>query len=285
MNNDVYEMEATDENFPEIIEHSFRSPVLVDFWSESCEDCKTLSPLLSSLADQYQGQFILVRVNTDQNPQFVTQFGIQGLPSVKLLKEGQIVTEINEALSETDLRSFIDTHCQALEDERLAQARTLFEKGDELQAVSLLNELIAEKPDTVPAYLMLAYDQVKHSDLMAALITLDSVPKKLQKNPEVALLKGRLSFADALMGAPTRDELQQRIVDDANDSQANYYLAGYAVIGNEYEKALEILLTLMKTDPSFRDQSARKTMITIFDMLGEDPLAIEYRKKLARMLH
>lgn len=284
MNNDVYEMDATDENFPEIIEHSFSSPVLVDFWSESCAACKTFSPLLSSLADQYQGQFILVRVNTDENPQFVTQFGIQGLPSARMLKEGQIVAEINEALSEADLRSFLDVHCQPIEDKRLAQARSLFEKGDELQAVGLLNELIEDKPDTVPAYLMLAYDQVKQSDLLAARITLESVPKALQKNSEVALLKGRLSFADSLMGAPTRDVLQQRIVDDANDSDAHYYLAGYAVISNEYEKALDILLTVVSTDPEFREQ-ARKTMITIFDMLGEDPLAIEYRKKLSQMLH
>ena len=285
MSDDLYTIDASEENFPQILEHSFISPVLVCFWQEDCESCNTLLPLLISLSDQYKGQFFLAKINAKEQLQLATQFAVQNVPAVKLLKDGQVIDEFTGVLPEVELRAFLDKHQQEAEDERLGQAQKFFDKDESEQATALLNQLIAEKPDTVSAYLLLAYAQVKNSDLLGARSTLESAPESVAKSPEVASLKGRVIFADSLIGAPRFDELQQRIVENENDSEAHYFIASYAVVRGDYETGLEVLLTLMARDPQFRDQAPRKTMITIFDILGEDPVATEYRRKMANLLH
>lgn len=279
------EIDATTENFPQILEQTFATPVLIEFSSDSCEPCQTLSPLLTSLADQYEGRFFLARVNVDQQPSLAMQFGVENPPSVKLIKDGRIIAEFTEVLAEAAIRSILDEHLQSPEDKRIGEARQMFENGEQERAMVLLERVISEKPDTVSPYLMLAYAQVRISDIVAAQLTLDAVPENLAKLPEVASLKGRLVFTSSLIGAPKFAELQQRVKDDENDSEAQYFLASFAVVGNDFEQALEILLTLMTQDPEFRDQAPRKTMITIFEILGDHPLATEYRKKMARFLH
>ncbi|MBL4711782.1 MAG: tetratricopeptide repeat protein [Gammaproteobacteria bacterium] len=285
MSDHQYVIDATIETFPQILEHSFIAPVLVNFWADSCESCKTLTPLLTTLSDQYEGRFFLANVNVDEQQLLATQFAVKDLPSVKLLKDGQVLAELTDALSEADIRAFLDKYLPPAEDERLGQAQQLFDKGEEEPAMALLKQVTDEKPDTVSSYLMLAYAQVRNSDLNAAKETLETVPENLAKTPEVASLKGRLLFTESLIGAPRLDELQQRIIDNENDSEAHYFLASYAIVRGDYESGLETLLGLMSRDPEFRDQAARKTMITIFDILGEDPLATEYRRKMSSLLH
>ncbi|PCI08842.1 MAG: co-chaperone YbbN [Gammaproteobacteria bacterium] len=285
MSDHQYVIDATVENFPQILEHSFIAPVLLNFWADSCESCKTLTPQLLTLSDEYEGRFFLASVNADEQQQLATQFAAHSLPAVKLILDGQVIAEFTEALSETEIRAFLNQHLRPPEDERLGQAQQLFDKGEDEAAMTLLKQVIAEKPESVSAYLTLAYAQVRNSDITAARETLDTVPENLAQTLEVTSLKGRLLFTDSLIGAPRLDELQQRIIDNENDSEAHYFLASYAIVRGDYESGLEILFGLMSRDPEFRDQAPRKTMITIFDMLGEDPISTEYRRKMFSLLH
>ncbi|WP_308873762.1 thioredoxin family protein [Thiothrix subterranea] len=70
-----YIFEATAQNFQQIMDSSFQVPILVDFWADWCQPCKTLMPILAKLANEYQGGFILVKVNSDQQQQLAAQFG------------------------------------------------------------------------------------------------------------------------------------------------------------------------------------------------------------------
>ena len=85
--------ELTDSTFDEAVGGS-NEPVLVDFWAEWCGPCKMVSPIVSQIAEEYQGKLRVVKVNADANPDLVTQYGVMGLPTLLLLKSGEAVERI-----------------------------------------------------------------------------------------------------------------------------------------------------------------------------------------------
>ena len=109
--------EVTEQNFEaEVINASLDTPVLVDFWATWCEPCKTLGPLLEQLATEYKGAFRLGNVDVDKNQQLAAMFGIRSVPTVVLVKDGQIADGFAGALPLGQLREFLGRHVQPSED-------------------------------------------------------------------------------------------------------------------------------------------------------------------------
>jgi len=109
MNHSPYIIIVTAQNFTtEVIEKSRQVPVLVDFWAAWCAPCKMILPVLTKLANEYQGKFILAKVNTDEEQQLASQYGIRSIPTLKLFRHGQVVEDIMGAQSESVLRDMID---------------------------------------------------------------------------------------------------------------------------------------------------------------------------------
>lgn len=86
------------------------TPVLVDFWAEWCGPCKMLAPILESVVDDYAGKIKIVKLNVDDNPETAPKFGIRGIPTLILFKNGQVLTTKVGALSKTQLVEFLDSH-------------------------------------------------------------------------------------------------------------------------------------------------------------------------------
>lgn len=85
-------------------------PVLVDYWAEWCGPCKQLSPLLDKLAPTYAGRLQIVKMNVDQNKVTPAKYGIRGIPTLMIFKNGTLATTKVGALNEAGLKSLIDTH-------------------------------------------------------------------------------------------------------------------------------------------------------------------------------
>ena len=85
-------------------------PVLVDFWAEWCGPCKAIAPVLDQLADELDGQLVVAKVNVDERPELAGQFGVRSIPTLLVMKEGQVAEQMVGALSKSALKDKIDPH-------------------------------------------------------------------------------------------------------------------------------------------------------------------------------
>ena len=278
-------VDVTRENYAQVMEASFQVPVLVDFWASWCQPCHALMPILAKLAEEYQGKFLLGKLNTEEEQEIAAQFGIRSIPNVKLFRDGQPVDEFMGALPENAVREFIDRHVARESDAAVQEALEQLSAGNADTAIALLAEAREADPDNSRVTLALAQAQVATGDAAAAEATLDSLPASEKDKPEAASLRSQLFFEGQLAGAPAAAELEARLAADPDDQEALHLLALRKVLERDYDAAAELLLQLMKKDRSFGDDAARNTMLKVFELLGDDPRVSQYRRRMASLLH
>lgn len=287
MANSPFIFEVTSENFQEIIiDGSLSQPVLVDFWAAWCAPCRSLMPLLAKLADEYQGKFILAKINTEEQRELASRFGIRSLPTVKLFRNGEPVDEFMGALPESDVRSFLDKHIPRESDLLLSQADSLLLQGNAAKAGELIGQANRMEPDNPRVRVSYARYKASLGELADAEQLLQALPAEEKEKPEVVSMLARIAFDRIADTAPTVQELEHALQQDAANAQALYQLAARRVMQNDYEAALELLLRLIVKDRQYNDDAGRKAMLQVFALLGGDgELVKRYRTRLLNALH
>jgi putative thioredoxin len=268
MTDAAYKIVATIENFmPDVVEASASKPVLVDFWAPWCGPCQTLMPLLDRLADEYDGRFILAKVNTDEQQQIAQHFNIRSIPTVLLIHDREVAEQFVGAQPESAIRALLDKYVVPAAPEPEPAGATV------------------DEPD--PGRLdLVAGRQIDARDAAAAAVTVAALAASEPGHPRLPSLQARLAFLEAAAARPDVFALRAALEADPADCAARHAFAAHHALAGDYGTALAEWLDLMRRDRKYGDDLGRRSLLMAFDVLGpQDELVAGYRRRMAALLH
>ncbi|KAB7628715.1 MULTISPECIES: thioredoxin [Stenotrophomonas] len=278
--------DATTETFEtEVLQKSLQTPVLVDFWATWCGPCKTLGPMLEKLAGDYHGAFELAKVDVDKEQQIAAAFQIRSVPTVFLVKGGQIVDGFPGAVPEGQLREFLTQHGVVPLEAAPDEAETVEAPPLDPQAqVDVLRAAIAAEPDKEELKLDLALALLQTGATAEATALIDALPANLSTDDRAVRARARLEFASALQEAPAPEVLEARIAANGDDLQARHLRGVQLLLSGQDAAALEQFLDMLRRDRSYDDGRPRKLLIDAFKVIEDEDLVGQYRRRMASLL-
>jgi putative thioredoxin len=269
----------------DVILKSKEVPVLVDFWASWCEPCKALGPILEKLAAEFNGGFLLAKVDVDKEQQLAGYFQVKSIPTVMLLKNGQIVDGFPGALPENQLREFLKHHeIVAKEAMPETEEEAAPESIDPEVEVANLRAAMQAEPDKAELRLDLMLALLKTGGFAEAEKILDALPANLAIDDRAIKAKARLAFAAILKDAPPASVLEQAIAANPEDCRARHYLGVRYLLEDRAEAGLEQFLEMLKRNKNFEEGLPRKALIDAFRITEDENLVSQYRRKMASLL-
>ena len=278
--------DATTETFEaEVLQKSLQVPVLVDFWAEWCGPCKALGPILEKLAADYNGAFELAKVDTEKEPQIAAAFQIRSIPTVFLVKGGQIVDAFQGALPEGQVREFLGHHGvapgAAVEEEAIEEAAPPVDPHAE---VMRLRKAIEAEPDKAELKLDLALALLQAGGAAEAGQLLDALPANLATDDRAIKAHARLGFATLLKDAPPPEVLEAAIAANGDDLRARHLLGVHRIVAGDAEAGFEQFIEMLRRNRDFEDALPKKVLIDAFRVVEDEDLVGRYRRKMSSLL-
>ncbi|MFF0437078.1 tetratricopeptide repeat protein [Streptomyces sp. NPDC004327] len=263
----------------EVLQRSAEVPVVIDFWAEWCEPCKQLGPLLERLAVEYNGRFLLAKVDVDANQMLMQQFGIQGIPAVFAVVAGQALPLFQGAAPEAQIRATLDQLIQVGE-ERFGLTGLQVDAGADAAA----GDADAVPAGPYDALLEAAMSALDAGDMAGAVQAYKNVLADDPEHPEA-----KLGLAQAELLARVQDmdpaEVRRNAADNPADVAAQIAAADLDLVGGHVSDAFGRLVdTVRRTFGEDRD-AVRLRLLELFEVIGpEDPRVISARQALASAL-
>lgn len=260
----------------DVLEASYQIPVLVDFWAEWCGPCRILGPVLEKLAAESNGEWKLVKLNTEEFPEIARRYNIRSIPNVKLFVEGKPVNEFVGALPERAVREWLKKAIPTKYDKMLLTAEKLLEEGKVTEAIPLLEEIVAHDRSNEKARVLLAksilFTDSERAEHLVAEIAEHS------KYFDLATSMKTLARLFAL-----RKDTSQ--LPDA-EVKPMYVHAIDSLLRKDFDSALTNFIDVIRNDRYYDDDGSRKAVIAIFKYLGDEhPLTVKHRRPFGSALY
>ena len=282
----TYSFDTATESFEiDVLKASERVPVLVDFWAPWCAPCRALKPILEKLAGEYQGKFLLAKVNSDEHPQLSAQFGVRGIPNVKAFVDGKLADEFTGALPESGVRAFIERLIPTPGEKLRRTARALVNQGDFDEAERQLRSALELEPENHALRLdLVELLLAKHGEAEAEAL-FAPIPER-ERDERAERIYSALVLWRRSRELPSADELEAKLAANPDDLNSRLALGERLIADKRFEPALAALLEVVRRDRGALRTSARKLMVEAFNLAGDQPVLVsEYRKQLASALY
>ncbi|MFF8597626.1 tetratricopeptide repeat protein [Streptomyces sp. NPDC015232] len=261
----------------DVLQRSAEVPVVIDFWAEWCEPCKQLGPLLERLAVEYNGRFLLAKVDVDANQMLMQQFGIQGIPAVFAVVAGQALPLFQGAAPEAQIRQTLDQLVQVAE-ERFG-----------LTGIQVDPDATGAEPAAAPAgpydaLLEAAMSALDAGDLAGAVQAYKNVLADDPGHPEAKLGLAQAELLSRVQGVDPQ-QVRKNAADNPADVAAQIAAADLDLVGGHVQDAFGRLVdTVRRTAGEDRD-AARVRLLELFEVIGaDDPRVTAARQALASAL-
>lgn len=259
-------LDVTEATFQsQVLERSYQLPVVIDLWATWCGPCKTLSPILERLAQEYVGKLELVKVDVDANPRIAQAFAVQSIPTVVAVVMGQVVELFTGALPEPQVRQTFD---KLLE---LAQQQGV--TGD------LPETVVAEEDARFDA----AVDAIEAGDWDAAEAVYRDILSATPGDEEAKAGLAQVLLLRRTDGIDPDDAVKQAASAPHDIALATRAADALLLFGRAQEAFALLIAVVKSTSGTERDQ-ARKHLVELLDLAGNDPSVPAARVALANAL-
>ena len=266
-------------NLQQVLEQSMTTPVLFYFWRKRSQHCLQLTPILESLAAQYNGQFILAKLDCDAEQMIAAQFGLRAIPTVYLFQNGQPVDGFQGPQPEEGIRALLDKVLPR-EEELKAQ-----QEGNYTDALPLLKDAWQLSNQNGEIGLLLAETLIALNRSEDAEAVLKTIPLQDQDTRYQGLV-AQIELLKQAADTPEIQQLQQQVAENPEDAALATQLALQLHQVGRNEEALELLFGHLRKDLTAADGQTRKTFQEILAALGTgDALASKYRRQLYALLY
>lgn len=268
-----------------LIEESHKRPVVVDFWADWCEPCKVLMPLLEKIATEYQGAFLLAKVNADEQGAIVQQFGVRSLPTVMVIQDGQPVDGFAGAQSEVQVRELLAKYLPKPWDGLLQLAQEALAEGDFPRALTPLRQAWEDSGRLYEITVALIHALIESLRLDEAQTLLDGV-RMADQDAAYEQLRAQLEIKREAAKSPEIEALEAQLAANPDDLDVRHQLAVQFTNAGQFKDAMEHLITILRQDREHGDGATRKALLDTIASLGKgDPLAAQYQRKLYSLLY
>ena len=286
MSETPYLYDVTQADFDErVLARSHEVPVLVDFWADWCGPCRMLAPVLHKLAEDFNGQLIVAKVNSDAEQALSQQYGIRSLPTVKLFRNGAVVDEFMGVQPESAIRAMLERHVPRDSDGVREKALEVWRSGDAATAASMLKEAAEKDPDNIQITPDLARVLLAQGEADEAERLLRGLPANRAEDADVKRLLASAYFSRLVKDTPAAHALKERVEADSKDFAALEQLAAHWILEGNYEAGMDALLQIMRGDRKYNDDAGRRGLLAAFELLGDDERVTPYRRQMFNLLH
>jgi putative thioredoxin len=268
-----------------LIDESHKRPVVVDFWADWCAPCKVLMPLLEKIATEYQGAFLLAKVNADQQPGIAQQLGVRNLPTVMVIQGGQPVDGFAGAQSESFVRTMLEKYLPKPWDGLLQLGLEAMGQGDFSGALTPLRQAWVDSRQRHDITLAYTHALIECLRLDEAETVLDGV-RMVDRDAGYEQLRAQLEIKREAAKSPEIEALEQRLAASPDDLEVRYQLGVQYTNNRQFREGMEHLIAILRKDLGHGNGATKRMLLDTIASLGKgDPLAVEYQRKLYSLLY